>query len=366
MSDSLQLLRKELLNKGKFDLLEKESQDSPIVKDIKEAKYLRLVNAKKVLSLDSKTSFIVNNLPVTLKLIVYSWINQGLSTAEFISKAESDRIEILTFAQRNDLIRYLSGDSTTSEHLVKEDLSKKEEKDDKIKADELDPFLEAVLSHERNLLDHNTSLRGSKAIDFGSVGKECEIRIIKVLKRKQTAPESSSVDIKKKKRQNPIILISPAASALITISNVKPFLELSKFIDPNSQNPEDQSLLNSNTDNIRNVTHVFPRIGKQSFLVVNNTDNFTKAEYWDRVVAIVTTGQSWQFKSYKWSNPKELFQKIKGYYFHYDKDLIPQQIKEWNVQKVPIDKNRRFRDAESLNLFWDSIEKILVSKGWAN
>ena len=28
---------------------------------------------------------------------------------------------------------------------------------------------------------------------------------------------------------------------------------------------------------------------------------------WDRVVCVMTTGQAWQFKPYKWSEPKTLF-----------------------------------------------------------
>lgn len=34
---------------------------------------------------------------------------------------------------------------------------------------------------------------------------------------------------------------------------------------------------------------------------------FGSSDVWDRVVCVMTTGQEWQFKPYKWSEPKELF-----------------------------------------------------------
>jgi parafibromin len=151
---------------------------------------------------------------------------------------------------------------------------------------------------------------------------------------------------------------------LLSLANIKAFLQDSIYVDPNTNDPALQEHLSDPTA-VRNISHHFSKLNKKfTFLVVNNTDRFTRPEYWDRVVAIFSTGQEWQFKNYKWSNPKELFQKIKGYYFYYKGDTVPQNVKEWNVQKIPIDRLRRFKDAEVLNYFWDEVEKSLVQRGF--
>ena len=43
--------------------------------------------------------------------------------------------------------------------------------------------------------------------------------------------------------------------------------------------------------------------------MVDSTDALAKfgPDAWDRVVCVMTTGQAWQFKPYKWNDPKVLF-----------------------------------------------------------
>lgn len=45
------------------------------------------------------------------------------------------------------------------------------------------------------------------------------------------------------------------------------------------------------------------------YFVVDGVEALTKfgEDAWDRVVCVMTTGQEWQFRPYKWSDPKELF-----------------------------------------------------------
>lgn len=45
------------------------------------------------------------------------------------------------------------------------------------------------------------------------------------------------------------------------------------------------------------------------YFVVDSTEALAKfgADAWDRVVCVMTTGQAWQFRPYKWSEPKTLF-----------------------------------------------------------
>lgn len=45
------------------------------------------------------------------------------------------------------------------------------------------------------------------------------------------------------------------------------------------------------------------------YFVVDGVEALSKfgEEAWDRVVCVMTTGQEWQFRPYKWSDPKQLF-----------------------------------------------------------
>lgn len=432
MSDAIDLLRKELTNNegGALSLLTDDSNtsSSTTTTDIKQATHLHLQATDTVLSLSTLTKFTVNDKQISLKVIVYSWLNKELSTTEFIESAERDDIEVLTFAQRNSLCLWLSGENDTCEYIsdsttttaattttvtatatattttaasapvaasAASELSASSMSASIAPVVESNPeseaFLKSVLLQERELFDHNATLRGTKPINFANTAKECEIRILKPLKRKAagSASKSSAVepDSKKQKKSStnaggggggagasatltPVILISPAASALLNLQNISAFFEHSKFIDPtlsqSQRTPSDLQLLSetSTDSNIKNITHQFPRAGKIRLHITNSVDFFTKPSYWDRVVAVITTGQEWQFKNYKWSKPRELFQNIKGYYFHFDNDKVPEIVKAWNVEKIGIDKNRRFKDAESLNVFWDSLERVLLSKGY--
>jgi parafibromin len=47
------------------------------------------------------------------------------------------------------------------------------------------------------------------------------------------------------------------------------------------------------------------------FILVDTSDQF-KPDYWSRVVAVFTTGQTWQFKNCKWSDQQELFRNVLG------------------------------------------------------
>jgi parafibromin len=60
------------------------------------------------------------------------------------------------------------------------------------------------------------------------------------------------------------------------------------------------------------LTHARSRRETQistTYYVVDSVDELAKfgADAWDRVVCVMTTGQPWQFKPYKWNEPRALF-----------------------------------------------------------
>lgn len=269
---------------------------------------------------------------------------------------------------------------------------------------ENDPLLKLVSIHEIELIDHDKALRGTqKSNDFSNLIRECEYKIVRPLKQSIKNGGSSGVTSTVKKpssslpssssskgvlkssastksssskkssnalntdssqslatilhKRDPIIILSPSATSMINMSNVKSFLETGKFIDSHNSNNE----LNM----IRIIRHSKKFNKDIKFVVVNNVEKFfVKPEYWDRVVAVFTTGQEWQFKNYKINQPNLLFQKVKGFYVNFNGDNIPSNVKNWNVEVVSLDRNQRFKDRQITEHMWESIERFMLSRGY--
>ncbi|KAJ5816210.1 RNA polymerase II accessory factor Cdc73 [Penicillium robsamsonii] len=271
---------------------------------------------------------------------------------------------------------------------------------------QIDPRLQEIYNGERKTGDRNTVLRGIKPTDFSHVRKSAELFLDRNRSRpgqpsakpgsKGSIPAPSAglsmVPSRKSSsshsRPDPIILISPSASSLIRMSNVKSFLEEGIFVPP------DHPTLSSATDaNLVKLERPLRLNGDASnpsassssraggkptrptkFIVVDGTTNF-KPEYWNRLVAVFTTGQTWQFKSYKWSSPPELFKHATGVYIGWRGEDVPAQVKGWGrgVETFAVERwdekngvhgGGRWRDREVVEGIWTAIEEGMRLRGW--
>lgn len=279
-----------------------------------------------------------------------------------------------------------------------EDVEKIDYKEIKRKKIEEDPLLKSIAEHEVELIDHDRALRGTlKSNDFSNLIRECEYKIIRPLKASASGKKpssssgtnstSSSSALKASRKptsstskgskgvsastetslatilhkKDPIIILSPSAIAMLTMQNVKSFLQDGKFIDP-----QEAILQNTENANIIHIVRQSKRFNKKiKFVVVSNVEKFfVKPQYWDRVVAVFTTGQEWQFKNYQVNQPNLLFQKVKGFYVNYSGDIVPQNVQNWNVQVISLERNQRFKDRQISEYLWESIERFMLSKGY--
>lgn len=50
-------------------------------------------------------------------------------------------------------------------------------------------------------------------------------------------------------------------------------------------------------------------VTRSTYIVVDSVEALAKlgTDAWDRVVCVMTTGQAWQFRPYKWNEPRQLF-----------------------------------------------------------
>ena len=191
---------------------------------------------------------------------------------------------------------------------------------------------------------------------------------------------------------DPIILLSPSASSLIRTSNVKTFLQDGVFVPPDhpilaSSDPsnilkiERQLHRNVNKDagagtataNSSQSSTSSSRRDTTRFVLVDSIANF-RPDYWSRVVAVFTTGQTWQFKSYKWTSPPELFKHATGIYVGFRGDAVPREVKSWGRgvtsfaverwdEKGGVHGAGRWRDREVVEGIWTAIEEGMNMRG---
>jgi len=89
------------------------------------------------------------------------------------------------------------------------------------------------------------------------------------------------------------------------------------------------------------------------------------ADAWERVVCVMTTGQAWQFRPYKWNEPRTLFHHVKGIYVSWANEPPNKKIEDWNVTELKIDPIRRHVDKSVVAQFWKLLDTWTMSnKPW--
>ncbi|KAK7183010.1 hypothetical protein DPSP01_006041 [Paraphaeosphaeria sporulosa] len=356
----------------------------------------------KTFDFNTPTRYAPNGKPVDLRSIYFAWLNKDASVTEYVAATERLNEELpggaggsvihLGFANKVELISWLSGDEVASDNLKPlESVAATAAAGDAAAIaggkgvplqqganaaagqTMMDARLLQIYDGERRMGDHNTALRGSKPIDFSSYRKLATSFLRShpsAAQKKESIPQSLPTNMKKPARriEQPIILLSPSASSLLRMSNVKSFLEEGVFIPPSALDTSSNA-----ASNLLQMTRVLPSIDPRTafrFILVDGTAMF-KPNYWSRVVAVFTTGQSWQFKSYKYPNPIELFSHYPGFYVGYGGEDEPENVKAWGrgITSVQVDKwtgseKGRWRDRELVERIWGRIEEGMRRGGW--
>ncbi|QIX00212.1 hypothetical protein AMS68_005729 [Peltaster fructicola] len=299
----------------------------------------------------------LENLPFQERVALQSWLdgeggeegNEFIRSAEYNQATRSEARDAAAVAQGGEDVEMR--DVGLSDAAVR----KKEEE-----------RLKIIYSLERKMGDRNTVLRGHKMQDFSGIRKYSAAFLVKAKPSAPTATQPSTVPsirpaIKpaSNRRVEPIILLSPSASSLIRMSNAKSFLQDGLYSVPEP----------GSTSNLLQLTRTLPSIDDKRalrFILVDSPDNF-RPDYWSRVVAVFTTGQSWQFKNYKWQTPADLFSHVLGVYVGWKGDGVPDTVKGWGrgVLSVGLDKgSSRWRDREIVEEVWSGIEARMKAMGW--
>ncbi|KAH7359526.1 RNA pol II accessory factor, Cdc73 family-domain-containing protein [Pyrenochaeta sp. MPI-SDFR-AT-0127] len=355
--------------------------------------------AHRTFSLTSWTRFAPDSKPVDLRSCYFAWLNKDASVTDYFAAVQTLNEELpsgaggsvqnLTFAQKIELIAWLSGETESSDSIAAIDAGaasaaagdaaaiasgKGVAIDRQVKSvgggKLVDARLLQIYDGERRMGDHNSVLRGTKSIDFSPYRKIAATFLRSRPSDAKSAPGPqaalvSNLQKRPQKRLEPIILLSPSASSLLRTSNAKPFLSDGVFTPPNATDT-------TSSTNMLRIQRVLPSISSSpiTFILVDSTASF-KPTYWSRVVAIFTTGQTWQFKSYKYTNPAELFSHYPGLYVGWANEDPPENVVSLGrgVLPVRVDKwtgteKGRWRDREVVERIWGRVEEGMRKNGW--
>ena len=158
----------------------------------------------------------------------------------------------------------------------------------------------------------------------------------------------------KKIEGNPIIIVPNAMTSCITLVNAQFFLgKEATFV------PRDMAVKRSDCGKRGVTVHitrkVAPRLGggEITYDIIDNPTTRLKKEDWDRVVAVIAQGASWQFKGWRYSDPVELFSRVFGFYVGYEGAVVPAELQGWNVKLGKLSRDRRGLDNICLAGFWN-------------
>ena len=142
-----------------------------------------------------------------------------------------------------------------------------------------------IHARERTITSRLTVLRGLKPTDFSSVALAAKQHFGK---RNLPGSVTTTVTPAGGKNRDPIILLSPSASSLVTMHNVKAFLEEGRFVPPAVAAAEAGG---GRGPELLHISHKSSRVGGRAikYVVVEGVEKF-KPDYWDRVVCVFTTG----------------------------------------------------------------------------
>ncbi|DBA04417.1 TPA: hypothetical protein N0F65_010013 [Lagenidium giganteum] len=231
-----------------------------------------------------------------------------------------------------------------------------------------DLAIKRILDKEFTLRNRTTVLNASKKT-FENVLKTVELvnaetkeKIEKASKAALLAPVTARKEqvplsrlMKEKIHGTPIIVVPAGFSDLFTMLNAKDFLEQGVYVSNMQKKAEGHRKAQSFT-----VTH--EEDGEQFlFKVVDSVSRFRDKD-WKCVVAVIASGQAWQFKGWKWKFPLEVFKKVCGIHIYQQGSQLSSEIKQWDVKILMIHPDKRHLDKVASKEFWRHVFEFLRLK----
>ncbi|GJN23812.1 hypothetical protein PR202_gb11495 [Eleusine coracana subsp. coracana] len=162
----------------------------------------------------------------------------------------------------------------------------------------------------------------------------------------------------------PIILVPSASQTLITIYNVKEFLEDGVFVPSEERMRAMKGVKPESVTVQRKLMVRGDRPGATGGSVsfeVRDKPASLKSDDWGRVVAVFVLGKEWQFKDWPFKDHVEIFNRVIGFYVRFEDDSVEaaKVVKQWNVKIISISKNKRHQDRTAALEVWERLDEFM-------
>jgi len=157
--------------------------------------------------------------------------------------------------------------------------------------------------------------------------------------------------------KKPVIVLPKGMSSPITMANGYEFFANAKFV------PRDASRKVQKPPSTfsRKVSTRLGGGGMQEYELMDNpTTKLGKdASEWQRIVAVVALGASWQFADWpgQYKEPVHLFGRTFGFYIGMEGDKIPSELQGWNVREGRLNRDKRGLDSVCYASFWNGLDE---------
>lgn len=176
---------------------------------------------------------------------------------------------------------------------------------------------------------------------------------------KSSSAAASSSPAKKLKAhlrgKRPVIVVPKGTTAAITLQNAHSFLCNATYT------PRRRGALGGAGK--KTFTRNMPGYGLVEFEISDNPCKLgMNKKEWDRIVAVVVTGEEWQFKDWipGYETPAQLFANTVGCYIGLEgESKQPPAISTWKVVKCLLHREKRGLDSVTYTAFWNAVDDFL-------
>jgi RNA pol II accessory factor, Cdc73 family, C-terminal len=166
--------------------------------------------------------------------------------------------------------------------------------------------------------------------------------------------------------KKPIIVLPQGLIPPVTMWNAHHFFQSSQFI-PRDTLMKQGATKSSIRTLIRHKLDIRRGGHELEFELMDNPTSqlgMNNVREWERIVAVISLGASWQFKDWPrgYSVPVELFTKAYGFYIGLEGDKEPEELEKWAVQKGYLSRDKRSLDSVCFAKFWDGLEDRIITK----
>lgn len=164
--------------------------------------------------------------------------------------------------------------------------------------------------------------------------------------------------------KKPVIVVPKGMTAPITLVNAHEFLSAGRYV------PRDAMLrLNRGggaapppTTFTRTVKTTDLSTGLLEYELVDNPRKLgPNPKEWERIVAVIVLGQSWQFKDWlkqpAYHEPATLFDRVYGFYVSMEGDKVPADVAGWAVRRARLNRDKRGLDSVAAASFWNDLDE---------